>query len=180
MTKSKKLSQAEVKRRLNDEWFAMLQEIGLNPDKDALTKLANTKDVRPELFVVGGTRITLGMLLQDFGKAMSKVAKIDNDQQLQDAVGLIRGAREKIPTVIRKAMKEIRSTLPRQGGPGRQPKLTAIEANQMCDQIAMYIRQNNKLKEALQKVSRLTPQLLGKNVSPRTLQKAWDRRGQQN
>lgn len=158
----------------------MLQETGLSFDPDALRKLAKIKDGRPELYVGGGMKITIGMLLRDFGKTLVSAAKIDSDQQLQDVIRQIKGVREEIPTVIRKAMKQVTASLPRRGGPGRQPKLRPHEADQMCDQLAMFIRQNNNLKQALQKLSNLTPQLLGKKVSPRTLQKAWDKRGTVN
>ena len=74
-------------------------------------------------------------------------------------------------------MREIASTLPRRGGPGRQRKLNAAEAKQMVDQVLLFIGQGNNVKQALQRTSALAPQLLGKKVSPRTLQKEWDKRG---
>jgi type II secretory pathway component PulF len=118
------------------------------------------------------------MLLQNFGRTFALAAKIEDEEQLRAAIKRIKEGREKLPTILRKAMKQVTAVLPRRGGPGRQPKLKPNEASQMCDQIAMFIRQNNNLKQALQKVSQLTPQLLGKKVSPRTLQKAWNKRGQ--
>jgi hypothetical protein len=175
--KTEKLSRAEVVRTLNQEWAAVLEEVHCNPSPDALVKLSRTKDLRPEFYVKGGLTITIGMLLQNFGKSFVSVAKIENEQQLREAVRMIRQVREELPTVMRKAMKQVVAVLPRRGGPGRQPKLKAHEASQMCDQIAMFIRQNNNLKQALQRVSELTPHLLGKRVSPRTLQKAWNKRG---
>ena len=81
-----------------------------------------------------------------------------------------------MPTAIRKAFKEVGHALPRRGGPGRQAKLNAKQAAQVCDQIALFVRQGQTLKEALQKVAELTPTLLGKKVGARTLQKAWDKR----
>lgn len=177
MAKAKKRSRAEVQQQLNQEWIAMLEESRVNPSPDALAKLAKTKGLRPELLVAGGLTITVGMLLQNFGKTFASAAKIENDEQLHAAIRAIKEVRNQLPTVIRKAMKQITATLPRRGGPGRQPKLKPNEASQMCDQIATFIRQNNNLKQALQKVSQLTPQLLGKKVSPRTLQKAWNKRG---
>ena len=178
MTKAKKLSRAEVARRLNAEWATVLEEVGLNPSPDAVAKLAKTKGGGPEFYVAGGVSITLGMLLQNFGRTFALAAKIEDEEQLRAAIKRIKEGREKLPTILRKAMKQVTAVLPRRGGPGRQPKLKPNEASQMCDQIAMFIRQNNNLKQALQKVSQLTPQLLGKKVSPRTLQKAWNKRGQ--
>ncbi len=176
--KAKKLSRAEVVRTLNQEWAALLEETHCNPSPDALAKLSRTKGLQPELYVKGGLTITIGMLLQNFGKSMVLVSNIENEDQLNEAVRRIREIRNELPTVMRKAMKEIVAVLPRRGGPGRQPKLKPQEASQICDQIAMFIRQNNNLKQSLEKVSELTPQLLGKKVSPRTLQKAWNKRGE--
>jgi len=176
--KAKTLSRAEVVRTLNQEWAALLEEVNCNPSPDALAKLSRKKGLKPEFYVKGGLTITVGMLLQDFGKSFVSAAKIKNEEQLRDAVRKIREVRNQLPTVMRKAMKQVVAVLPRRGGPGREPKLRPPEASQMCDQIAMFIRQNNNLKQALQKVSELTPQLLGKKVSPRTLQKAWNKRGE--
>jgi type II secretory pathway component PulF len=66
--------------------------------------------------------------------------------------------------------------LPRRGGPGRQPKLNATQSSQVCDQIALFLRQGHTLKQALQKVAELSITLFGKKVGARTLQKAWDKR----
>jgi hypothetical protein len=176
--KAKKLSRAEVVRTLNQEWAELLEEAHCNPSPDALAKLSRTKGLQPEFYVKGGLTITIGMLLQNFGQSFVSAAKIEDEHQLRDAVRTIREVRNQLPTVMRKAMKQVVAVLPRRGGPGRQPKLKLHEASQMCDQIAMFIRQNNNLKQALQKVSELTPQLLGKKVSPRTLQKAWNKRGE--
>jgi hypothetical protein len=73
-------------------------------------------------------------------------------------------------------MKMVSGMLPRKGGPGRQPKLSAAEASRACDHIATFIRQKNSLKAALQKTSNASLSLFGKKVSARTLQKAWDNR----
>jgi hypothetical protein len=78
--------------------------------------------------------------------------------------------------MTRKAFKMMAATLPRAGGPGRQPKLNPQEASKVCDQIGMFIRQGYKLKEALLKTADLCPTMLGKKVGSRTLQKAWDSR----
>lgn len=156
----------------------MIEETGFTPNPDELKKLAKTKAARSELFVAEGVKITVGTILQNFGKTLGSLAKIETEEQLRDFVQYIREQREGFPTVMRKAMKQITAALPRRGGPGRQPKLTPSEASQMCDQIALYIRQNNNLKQALQKTAELTVQVLHKKVSPRTLQKAWNKRGQ--
>jgi type II secretory pathway component PulF len=115
-------------------------------------------------------------LLRDFGKSLAR--KIKNEQQLTKALQDIKQVGYDMPTMIRKATKLLVSKLPRRGGPGRQPKLSPPEAAQVCDQIAVFIRQNHNLKQALQKVAELTPTLLGKKVGARTLQKAWDKRGE--
>lgn len=177
MAKTKKLSRAEIARQLNSEWSAMIKETGLFPDPDELKRLAKTKEARLELFVAEGVKITVGTILQNFGKTLGSMAKIETEEQLHDLVQHIRGRREEITTVMRKAMKQITVALPRRGGPGRQPKLNLRETSQICDKIASVMRQGHTLKQALDKVSQSAPQLLGKDVSPRTLQKAWINRG---
>jgi hypothetical protein len=177
MAKTKKFSRAEIARQLNSEWNAMIKETGLIPDPDELKRLAKSKDARLELFVAEGVKITLGTILQNGGKTLASVAKIETEEQLQDFILYLKGHREELPTVMRKAMKLITAALPRRGGPGRQPKLNLRETSQICDRIASVMRQGHTLKQALDKVSQLTRQLLGKDVSPRTLQKAWNDRG---
>jgi hypothetical protein len=178
MEKVKKLTRAEIERQLNEAWEQMLKESNLNPDPNALKRLMKMKGAQPQIVIAGGMTITLGALLQNMGKTIGRNAKIENDKQLQAVLREIKEMGNQLPTAIRKATKAVTSALPRRGGPGRQPKLQPDEARQMCDQIALFIRQQSNLKEALQKVSALTPSLLGKKVSPRTLQKAWDKRGE--
>ena len=93
----------------------------------------------------------------DFAKAVTKSTKIKNAQELETAIQAIKQAGVAMPTVLRKAMKQITLELPRRGGPGRQRKLQGDEVTQVCDQIALFIRQGHNLKQALQKVSELTP-----------------------
>jgi hypothetical protein len=179
MAKPKKFSQAEVARQLDNEFIAMRQKIGFNPSPEELTKLANAEGAGSVLFVAGGVSITFRNLLQGYGKTLASTVKIKNEEELRDLIRTFRKEQEEMSTVIRKAMKLAQTSLPRRGGPGRQPKLTSSQASQMCDQIALCMRQGGNLKQALQKVSQLAPQLLlGKKVSPRTLQKAWNQRGQ--
>jgi hypothetical protein len=179
MPRAKKFSKADAVRRLNAEHTAMLKEIGLSrPDSDELNRLLKSKDFRSTVSVANGVKITLGMLIKNPGEALRSAGNIENEEQLQDFIRYSGAHREKIPTELRKALKEVQASLPRRGGPGRQRKLKPGEDAQMCDQISTFIRQGHNLKLALQKVSLLTPQLLGKKVSSRTLQKAWNRRGQ--
>ncbi len=177
----KKLSRAEIERRLNQEWNAILAENKIIPDQDAVKKVMKKGHAQPEFLIALGFTGTIGMTLQNFVRTIATTAKIKDEQHLLEVIRSMREVGYKLPTVMRKAMKEIKSTLPRHGGPGRTPKLTPKEAVEMCSQIGMFITRGDKLKEALQRVSDLTPQLLlGKKVSPRTLQKAWDKRRQQN
>jgi hypothetical protein len=174
----KQLSRAEVERILNREWTAILEESKLNPAPDALRKLSKRKGLSPEIYVSEGMTITLGVQLQDFGRkfASASAANIKDEVELQAVIQRMRLVRNGLPTEIRKAMKLVAGSLPRRGGPGRQPKMQPQEANQMCDQIATFLRHRHTIKQALKKSSDLTPQLLGKRVSPRTLQKAWNNR----
>ena len=83
---------------------------------------------------------------------------------------------EQTPTIARNSIERIKSSLPRRGGPGREPKLDAPECSVVSQEILKLIGKKYKVKDALVEVSRMCPQLIGKSVSPRTLQKAWDRR----
>ncbi len=179
--KSRKLTKKEIGQRLEQEWKSMLNENGLSvpPDAiDAIKKAFKARDPRPEVLVESGLKVTLSTLLEDRGKTIAATHRIETEEELQRALKGIKEIGEDLPSVLRKAMKDFKAVLPRRGGPGRRPKLRPKEAAQMCDQIAVHIRQQLTLKKALVKASELTPQLLGKKVSPRTLQKAWDRRGE--
>jgi hypothetical protein len=177
MTKAKRLTRAEIERRLERAWQEMLVENGLVVDLAEAKKLGmEVSKLAPEVIYRRGITLGVALGMQETGKGIAKQYKVKNEEQLQRALAKIKQMGNEMPTLIRKATRMIISNLPRRGGPGRQPKLNAKEASQVIDQILVFIRQKHSVKKALQEVAELTPNLLGKKVSPRTLQKAWDKR----
>ena len=177
MNKSRRLTRAEIERRLNEALEEVFVKNNLASGASQLRQFfRDNKKVAPEVAVVNGMKITARMLIDNYGRTATKVTDIKDEEQLETAIRAIKSLNETLPTAMRKATKAFATALPRRGGPGRQPKLNAKEASLMCDQIAMFIRQGLSLKEALNKTAALTPTLLGKKVGARTLQKAWDKR----
>jgi hypothetical protein len=183
----KRLTKSAAKKRLVQEWQQTLETcFGLTPgqinrlaDGNFLRDVKDTGDLTDRNANEHNLKIGLAFALGKIAKIQTSQADITTEQQLEAALRQIGEVKEKMPTAIRKALKDLTKGLPRRGGPGRQPKLNAKEASQMCDQIALFIRRKHNLKEALRLASELSPSILtGKKVSPRTLQKAWDRRGE--
>ena len=101
---------------------------------------------------------------------------IKTREDLDKVLRTIEEATEKVPTMIRAALKMFQSGLPRAGGPGRKPKLDSQESVIICMEILSFIAQGRTVTEAIDKTSEKCPALLGKMVSPRTLRKAWNKR----
>ena len=177
--KTQRLTRADIERRLTQAYDEMLEKNNLSPfAKEAKRLLAGIKTTENlgQVLIVGGMSITTRMLIENYGRALARATKIRTEDELQQVIQLIKEKGETLPTVIREATKVFKQTLPRRGGPGRRPILSAKETVQVCDHIAMFIRQKWTLKQALAKVAEISPTLLGKKVGQRTLQKAWDNR----
>jgi hypothetical protein len=175
MKKPPKMNRAEIVRRVDEEWSQMLERSGLGWSRVAAKKMLRAMDLPPETIVAYGVTWGAALGLSSLGDEIAHEVK--SQEQLEEVLQGMRERGEEMPTLFRKAVKDVVRALPRRGGPGRQPKLSPKEASLMCDQISLFIRQKMKLKQALQKASELSPSLLGgKKVSPRTLQKAWDSR----
>ena len=170
----KRFNQRLAEKKLEQAWRDVLSENGLIPSPAEVRKVLKEVHLSQKAPIGRGLTIGMSLGLGGIGKALAR--KVKTDAQFQNALAHIREAGEKMPTAIRKATKELGRTLPRRGGPGRQPKLNVMQAAQACDQIAVFLRQGHALKDALQKVAELTPALFGKKVGARTLQKAWDKR----
>jgi hypothetical protein len=169
-----RFNRREAERELEQAWRDVLSENGLIPSQAEVKKILTEVHLSQKAPIGRGVTIGMSLGLGGFGKALAR--RVKTEAQLQNALARIREAGEKMPTAIRRATKELGRALPRRGGPGRQPKLNAKQAAQVCDQIALFLRQGHTLKDGLQKVAELTPTLLGKKVGARTLQKAWDKR----
>ena len=177
--KPKRLTKREIEERLDHAWLEELQRLGLVASPSQAKKLmAEVGSLERSIGVQGGINLGMALEMRGWGKALAKKRRIKNEEQLAQALKDLKRVGDEMPSLIRKAMKQVTGTLPRRGGPGRLPKLNPKESAQVCDQIAVFIRQKHTLKQALQKVSDISPNLLGKKVGARTLQKAWDKRGQ--
>jgi len=177
MEKKARLTKAEIARRLDEAWREVLKETGLPSSPAEMRKVLKEVNVSPELPLARGLTLGIALGLGGLGKTLAR--KVKTEEQLEKALQETKEVGEKMPTAIRRAIKEVASSLPRRGGPGRRPKLSPKEASVMCDQIALFIRQKYGLKEALKKAADLSPSILGgKKVSARTLQKAWGRRAE--
>jgi len=177
MEKKPRLTKAEIETRLDEEWREVLKASGLISSFADIKRGLRELDLSPEIDLGSGFTLGMSLGLVNAGKILAR--KVKTEVELEEALQKIKEAGEKMPTAVRKAMKEVARSLPRRGGPGRRPKLSPKEASVMCDQIALFIRQKYGLKEALKKAADLSPSILGgKKVSARTLQKAWGRRGE--
>jgi hypothetical protein len=174
MKRRMRFNRREAERQLEQAWRDMLTENGLIPSQAEVRKSLREVHLSQKAPIGRGVTIGMSLALGGIGKALARSVK--TEEQLQNALARIREAGEKMPTAIRKATKELGRALPRRGGPGRQPKLNAMQAAEVCDQIALFLRQGYRLKAALPKVAELTLTLFGKRVGARTLQKAWDKR----
>jgi hypothetical protein len=96
----------------------------------------------------------------------------DLDEMVQAFGELI----EQAPTIARTTIDQIKAQIPRRGGPGRIPKLDFQESTVVCKEILKLVGRKYKVKDACVEVSKMCPDLLQKTVSPRTLQKTWDKR----
>jgi hypothetical protein len=172
----KRFNRHSAEKKLEQAWRDVLNENGLIPGPAEVKKILREVHLSHEAPIGRGLTIGMSLGLGGIGKALAR--KVKTETQLEDALTRIREAGEKMPTAIRKATKELGHALPRRGGPGRQPKLTATKAAKACDQIGLFVRQGHTVKEALKKVAELTPSLFGKKVGARTLQKAWDKRSE--
>jgi len=177
MTKRQsRLTKKEVARRVDAAYRDLLEGTGFKLDPDEMNRVLKASNVSPHKRVAKGLSLGMALGVLSWGRTASR--EIRKEEQLKKVLLKLKKTKEQLPTLARKATKELLSKLPRRGGPGRTPKLNARESSMVCDQIGVFIRQKNTLKESLSKTAELTPTLLGKKVSARTLQKAWDKRDQ--
>jgi len=172
----RRLTKKEVATRVDAAYRELLEGTGFKFDPAEMNRLLKASTVSPHKRVAKGLSLGMALGILSWGKTASR--QIRTEEQLNKVLLKLKEAKEELPTLARKATKEVLSKLPRRGGPGRTPKLNARESTIVCDQIGVFIRQKNTLKKSLAKTAELTLTLLGKKVSARTLQKAWDKRDQ--
>jgi hypothetical protein len=174
MTKNKRLTKKEISARVDAAYRDLLEGTGFKFDPAEMDRVLKASNVSPHKRVAKGLSLGMALGVLSWGQTASR--EIKTEEQLDKVLLKLKEAKEELPTLARKATKEVLSKLPRRGGPGRTPKLNTRESSMVCDQIGVFIRQKNTLKQSLSKTAELTPNLLGKKVSARTLQKAWDKR----
>jgi hypothetical protein len=81
---------------------------------------------------------------------------------------------ETIPYEARPLLRAQLKALPRKPGGGRK-KLLTPEEKQVCGQIGALLASGKPLAEAFEQVSR---QFKDRHVSPRTIKRTWEKRGQ--
>ena len=178
---TKRLTQAKAFRQLIEAWEAVLLEAFGMTDAKARSVVRAFLGKREVLDEADATAAVVRALLgAQIKRGVRRQAKtIKTEEQLAKEIERVRQFSETFPTLIRKALKDFTSMLPRRGGPGRKPKLTSARASAACDQISIAMRQGDSLKAALIRVSAASVSLWGIKVGTRTLQKAWDKRAKQ-
>jgi hypothetical protein len=174
--KQKRLTKKEIAKRIDAAYRDLLEGTGFKVDPNEVNRTLKASNISPHKRVATGISWGMALGVLSWGNIASR--DIKTEEQLNKVLLDLKEAKERLPTLARKATKEVLSKLPRRGGPGRTPKLNARESSMVCDQIGLFIRQKNTLKESLAKTAELSLTLLGKKVSARTLQKAWDKRDQ--
>jgi hypothetical protein len=173
-TKQKRLAKKEISKKFDAAYRDLLEGTGFKFNPNEMNRVLKASNVSPHERVAKGLSLGMALGILSWGKTVSR--EIKTEDQLNKVLLRLKEAKENLPTLARKATKEMLSKLPRRGGPGRTPKLSAKECSMVCDQVGVFIRQKNTVKESLSKTAELTPSLFGKKVSARTLQKAWDKR----
>jgi hypothetical protein len=174
MNKSARPTKKDFEKRLAQKWKEALESC-LGPTPAQLSQLLKDADRKT---TEQNLKAGMAFALRTLGTDHLKKANIKTEEQFAKACEQLGEVKEKMPTAVRKALRELAKSLPRRGGPGRQALLSLQEANRACDHIATFIRQGYTLKAALRLVAEASMALLGKKVGARTLQKAWDKRDQ--
>jgi hypothetical protein len=162
----------EDKRMLFDNVIEKKAErLGVNPNllnaKISLGAKSNkTAKEQFELAKALGFQLATEKLRNDF------MASVHTAQDVEDFKKNF-NEQQRIPTIARKVLEYIKSTIPRMGGPGRSSLLNAEERKLACDKISDEIRKGAGFKQAIQFVSQQCPNLFAKSVSTRTLENIW-------
>jgi hypothetical protein len=93
-------------------------------------------------------------------------------QKLQKILSELKGKlRYEIRPMMTKALKGMKDKLPRKPSGGRSPALTPEQKSKACDAVASLIRKGTPYRAALARAGLMFA------VSPRTIQRAWQKRG---
>jgi|GEM_PF-6335093 len=111
-------------------------------------------------------------------KLIKSTGKRYTEEELKTEIAKIKASEAEVATMLRKKLKEIQKELPRQGGPGRNEKLSATEKAEVCEQIASIVKlgQLKKMPDIFNAVAENLKLTKGKVVSARTVKRAWEKR----
>ena len=173
MSRSRTVPTKVVAQKIDETFQAILADNGLALwSSSELLALLNRADLPPETRVANGMTLAMTLGIESPGKHLAK--QIKTQEQLEKVLLTMRQAGNKMPSILRKGLKQAGRSLPRKGGPGRQRSLTDQEAATLCDQVARFHRMKYPIKAALKMAADLCPKLFnGKTVGVRTLQTYW-------
>jgi hypothetical protein len=168
------VSDEEKRRAINAALRKLATHLGVDPDLiGAKISFGFNSALSPEQEHELAKAKGLQMAFQSIDELLPSIRTEEDLHLMVQAIG---AAAEQAPTIARNAIDQIRSKLPRRGGPGRISKLDKRESTIVCKEILKLVGRKFKTKDALIEVSKNCPDLLQKTISPRTLQKAWDKR----
>jgi hypothetical protein len=169
------VSDEEKRRAINPVSRKLAVRVGVDPELlDTKISFGSTSRLSPEREHELAKAMAFQMGFLQSIEAL--LPTIRTQEELDRFVEGLEATVEPAPTIVRNTMDKIRSKVPRRGGTGREPKLDYREATMVCREILKLVGKKYTAKEAIAEVSRMCPELLGKAVGTRTLQKAWDKR----
>lgn len=175
---AKDLTEEEKRQAFTAASRKVFAALGINPDlSEAKIRFGSHSELSAEQEHQMAKAFGLQMSLQT---AMNQLLpKIRTQEELDNAMRIFDEMAEIGPTVTRKLMAQIKTELPRRGGPGRTPLLNAEQSAKVCNKISEFMR-NEKLtlKQAIAKTSEVCPKLVDKKVGVRTLDTIWGKRNE--
>lgn len=171
-------SQEEIESKVGEAVRGLFARVGFKADPTDVEKFLAENDDHPATAQM--PKAVEVAMRWAFGSVTRKhLEQIKTREDLDKLLRTIKEATEIAPTSIRTALKQFLRDLPRRGGPGREPKLNAEESAKVCRQILEFeVIHKYPHKKALEETSKLCPTLINKQVSPRTLDKAWSKRSE--
>ncbi|HEV2288557.1 MAG TPA: hypothetical protein VGR81_06345 [Candidatus Acidoferrales bacterium] len=107
----------------------------------------------------------------------SKGQRMYSEEEIETVCRKLKSTVPEMATAIRKGFKDMLKGLPRRGGPGRGEILSAAEKMEACDQITFLLKRNEvkRWRDIFESVAEQF-RTRGKNVSARTIKRAWESR----
>jgi hypothetical protein len=134
--KAKRLTQRQIEKSLDEIWQEQLQRSGLVTSPSQAKKLIKeVKSLERSVGILRGIEFGMALEMRNWGKDLAKKRHIKDEQKLAKAIEDLRRVGGEMPTLIRKATKELMGRLPRRGGPGAQRKLNEKDAALACDHV---------------------------------------------